>query len=246
MRLSHLMQMDAFEKESTSDKNWWPSVLLRVMDGETLAEIAGKLLCNGSALRQWIKLEDWREEEYLDTLERRREMLGEELLGRTARAAMATVQDAQSASGEWLDVAVWPKGLLAAADSVEFGADGRPYKIKMAAGKHADRLGRLLGLDKPATVNVGITSLVNVLSGMPAGAPRMRPGQVEDAEVVEPKRIESKHSESVAQTGSEQVADAGETARPATSAGDPPPLPLDRSPRRSVNQLQGAVSYEPI
>lgn len=264
MRLSHLMQMDEFEKESTKDANWWPSVLLRVMEGDSLAEIAGKLLCNGAALRQWIKLEDWREDEYLETLERRREMLGEELLGRTARAAMATVQDAQSGSGEWLEVGMWPKGLLAAADSVEFGSDGRPFKIKMDAGKHADRLGRLLGLDKPVAVNVGITSLVNVLSGMPAGAPRMRPGQVEDAEVIPAKRITNAvakgnneasdlaeqpgnfthlataSTESVAQTGGGSEADAGEVLREREPQGKPPP---ENPPRRSV---MAEPSYDPI
>ena len=240
------MQMDALEERAAGDPAWWTGVLMRVMDGESLREIGNDYGCMGVVMRQWIKLEDSREEAYQDALEKKKEMFGEALLDRTAAAAMANVQDAQSGSGDWLDVQMWPKGLLAAADAVEFGPDGRPYKIKMDAGKHADRLGRLLGLDKPATVNVGITSLVNVLSGMPAGAPRMRPGEIEDAEVVGPRQLES-----VAQTprgdtgnapGGAVEADAGEMVRvresvaPREQHGTPPP---DESPRRSV-------SYAPI
>jgi len=193
LRLSHLMQLQSLEDRSDGDPNWWPGVLLRVMDGESLKEVAGAYGCLGVVLREWIRREDVREEAYQDALDKKREMRGEELMDRTAAAAMASVQDAQTGSGDWLDVQMWPRGLLAAADQVEFGADGRPYKIKMDAGKHADRLAKLLGLDKSQQVNIGITSLVNVLSEMPAGAIRQRPGaeQIEDAEVVPAKRIES-------------------------------------------------------
>ena len=235
MRLSHLMQLQELEDRSEGDPNWWRGVLLRVMDGEGLKEIAAGYCCLGVVLREWIARDSEREDAYQEALERKKEMRVEELLDRTAAAAMANVQDAQTGSGEWLDVQMWPRGLLAAADQVEFGPDGRPYKIKMDAGRHGDRLAKMLGLDKSQQVNVGITSLVNVLSDMPAGAIRQRPGAqaVEDALVVEPKVLES-----VAQTGGGRAleADAGEVLREREPQGNPPP---DSPPRRSV-------SYEPI
>lgn len=218
VRLSHLEQLQFFEDLADGEPNWWPGVLIRVMDGESLKDIAADHACFGVVLREWIKREDDREAAYQDSLEKKREMCGEELLDTTISAARSTLQDAQTSSGDWLEVGLWPKGLLAAAESVEFSPDGRPYKIKMESGKARERLAKMLGMEKTEqNVNLSV-SLVSVLSGMPAGAPRLRPGAVEDAKYVEPEKIE-------------KVADAGEAVQAATPTGT---LLLDTPPRREV------------
>ena len=188
MRLSHLAQLD-FLEDQLAEPAWWPGVLMRVVDGETLNEIAKNYGCNGSVLREWMKREDDREVAYQEAIERKAEMRREELQDRTARAAFATVQDAQSSSGEWLEVQMWPSGVLAAADDVEFGPDGRPYKIKMNSGKAGDRLARMLGMDRTGQTQVNLSmSLVGVLSEMPPAARReIRKHDVSDADVVPAK-----------------------------------------------------------
>lgn len=174
-----------------------------------MSEIAEGYACLGVVLREWIRREDDREAAYQDALDRKREMRTEALMDRTAAAAFSTVQDAQTSSGDWLEVAMWPKGLLAAASDVEFGPDGRPYKIKMDSGKHQDRLSKMLGLDKSQQTTLNIASLVNVLSEMPNGAPRIKPGAqgIEDATYVAPAVVAA------------PKADAPETAAAATPAG---------------------------
>lgn len=163
---------------------------MRVVDGESMNEIARDYGCNGSVLREWIKREDDREVAYQEALERKREMAQEELLDRTRKAAFADVQQARNGSGtDWLEVDQWPAGLVAAADDVEFGPDGRPYKIKMNSGKAGDRLARMLGMDKSGQTNVNLSmSLVGVLSEMPPAARReIRKHDVSDADVVPAK-----------------------------------------------------------
>jgi hypothetical protein len=223
MRLSHLQQLQYFEDRAEKEPDFWPGILLQTVSGESLKEIAAEWLCLGVVLREWIKRDDDREQAYQEALERKREMHSEALLDRTAAAAFASVQDAQTGSGDWLDVQMWPKGLLAAADTVEFGPDGRPYKIKMDAGKHGDRLARMLGMDKTGQTNVNLSmSLIGVLSEMPAAAKRaLKTHDVSDAEEVAPKL----------------VTDAPELAEPATTAARSS-LAV-QTPGRSVN-------YEPI
>jgi hypothetical protein len=220
VRLSHLEQLQYFQDTADGHKDWWPGVLIRVMDGESLKSIAENYACFGVVLREWIKRDDDRETAYQEALEKKREMAGEELLDSTIAAARANVQDARNGSGtDWLEVDQWPKGLLAAADTVEFGSDGRPFKIKADVGKSKDRLARMLGLEKSEqNVNLSV-SLVSVLSGMPAGAIRQRPGAVEDATYSAPKQVSEK-------------ADAGEEAPAVTPAGT---LLLDNPPRQAVS-----------
>ena len=162
MRLSHLQQLQELQNRSDGDSKWWPAVLIRIVDGEPLNAIARDYACLGVVLREWIRREDDREEQYQEALERKREMRSETLMDRTAAGAFASVADAQTGSGGWLEVSQWPPGLLAACDSVEFGPDGTPYKIRMDAGKHADRLARLMGLDKSQQTNINVMSLVGV------------------------------------------------------------------------------------
>ena len=158
MRLSHLMQLDRFEDEHNVDPQFFPGIILRVVDGESMNQIAKDWICNGSVLREWIRREPEREIEYQEALERKNELRTEELKDRTAQAAFSTIQDARNGSGtEWLQVDQCPPGLLAAADSVEFGADGTPYKIKMDAGRHGDRLAKMLGMDKTGQTNVSFS-----------------------------------------------------------------------------------------
>jgi hypothetical protein len=215
-----LDQYDYFRDLNAGDKRWFPELLLRVMNGEQLRKIAEDLQCHGTVLREFIRRDDDLETEYQAVLEKKREMAGEELLDSTIAAARANVQDARNGSGtDWLEVDQWPKGLLAAADTVEFGSDGRPFKIKADVGKSKDRLARMLGLEKSeANVNLSV-SLVSVLSGMPAGAIRQRPGAVEDATYSAPKQVSEK-------------ADAGEEAPAVTPAGT---LLLDNPPRQAVS-----------
>lgn len=222
MRLSHLMQLDELEDRHAKDGQFFPGLMMRVVDGDSLNEIAKEWFGNGSVLREWIKREDDREIAYQEAIERKNEMRSEELKDRTAAAAFATVQDAQSSSGEWLDVAMWPKGLLAAADSVEFGPNGTPYKIKMDAGKAADRLGKMLGLDKTGQTNVSFSmSLVGVLSEMPP-APRRVRQDVEDAELIEQKAI---------------APESVEADPPSASVSATRELPPERTPGRMVSSL---------
>lgn len=221
MRLSHLDQLEYFQDLVDKRPEWYPATLIRVMDGESLKDIAHEYACHGVVLREFIKRDDDRESAYQEALEKKREMAGEELLDSTIAAARTSIQDAQSSSGEWLDVAMWPKGLLAAADQAEFGADGRVYKIKADVGKSKDRLARMLGMEKTEqNVNLSV-SLVSVLSGMPAGAIRQRPGAqaVEDAAYVAPAQVAQKET------------DAGEGLGAATPHGN---LLLDNPPRPSV------------
>ena len=59
----------------------------------------------------------------------------------------------------------------------------------MDAGRHGDRLAKMLGMDKTGQTNVSFSmSLVGVLSEMPP-APRRVRQDVEDAELVEQKAI---------------------------------------------------------
>jgi hypothetical protein len=162
---------------------------MRVMGGKSLREIAQSYNCNYSPLREFIREDDERESAYQEVLEKKKQDHSEELIDRTARAAFATVQDALTGDGGTLDIAQWPTPLLAACDTAEFGPTGQIYKIKMDAGKHQDRLGRMLGMDKSGQTNLNIASLVNVLAEMPAGAIRQRPGAqpIEDATYVKPE-----------------------------------------------------------
>lgn len=190
MKLSHLQQLQEFEDRSNGDPQWWPAIIIQIVEGDSLKEIAARYACLGVVLREWIKRDDDREQEYQEALERKREMRAEELMDRTAAAAFASVQDAQTGSGGWLDVAQWPKGLLAAADTVEFGPDGSPYKIKMDAGKHGDRLARMLGMDRSGQGQVNLSlSLVGVLSEMPAAAKRLKSTDVSEAQIIPPMQI---------------------------------------------------------
>ena len=217
MRLSHLEQLQYFEDTAEGHPEWYPATLIRVMDGESLNSIAQGYACFGVVLREWIKRDDDREAAYQEALEKKREMFAEALLDRTASAALATIQDAQTASGDWQDVALWSGPMLAAADAAEFGPDGRPYKIKMDAGKHADRLGRMLGMDKSGQTNVNVVSLVNILTRLPKAG--QINGDVEDATYPAPAQVAQKE------------ADAGETVGAATPHGN---LLLDKSPRQSA------------
>lgn len=220
-----LDQLDYFRDLHTGDKEWFPLVLLRVANGESLNDIAEKLMCHGTVLREFVRRNDDLEAEYQSVLEKKKEMFSEALLNRTASAALATIQDAQTASGDWQDISLWSKPMLAAADAAEFGPDGRPYKIKMDAGKHADRLGRMLGMDKTGQTNVNVVSLVNILTRLPkAGQIK---GDVEDATSADPKQIASEP-------------DAGEEAQAATPAGT---LLLDNPPRQAV---QAVPAMEPL
>lgn len=221
-----LSQLKYFEGIHDGEKEWFPKVIMRVGMGESLKSIAEELNCYPQVLREFIHNDDDREAAYLEALERKREMAGEELFDSTLAASRATVHDAQTSSGEWLEMGLWPKGLLAAADTMEFGADGRLYKLKADVSKSKDRLARMLGLDKnEQNVNLSV-SLVSVLSGMPAGAIRQRPGAqaVEDATYSEPKQVAQKETV------------AGEAADTATPAGT---LLLDNPPRQAVQQSSG-------
>ena len=192
MRLSHLEELQYFEDKAEELPRWYADTLIRVMDGESLKDIAEGYACHGVVLLEWIRRDPNRLEAYEEALEKKREMIAEELVSRTARAAFATVQDAQNASGEWLEIQSWPKGLLAAADSAEFGPDGRVFKIKMDAGKAADRLAKLMGMDKSQQPQVNLSmSLIGLLSDMPAAPRRLKPGEVAEAEVVPPKQIQA-------------------------------------------------------
>lgn len=218
-----LDQLAYFRDLHLKQPGWYSELLMRVMSGEGLKEIAAKYACHYSPLREFIREDDDRESEYQSVIEKKREMAGEELLDSTIAAARTSVQDARNGDGtDWLEVDHWPKGLLAAADTVEFSSDGRPFKIKADVGKSKDRLARMLGLEKSeANVNLSV-SLVSVLSGMPAGAIRQRPGPqaVEDATYSAPKQVEKE-------------TDAGEAADTPPPAGN---LLLDNPPRQAVRQ----------
>ena len=209
MRLKTLLEeLKFFDDLTLKEPDWFQVFLIRILNGDSLTDMALEHMCFPGSLREWIRRDDERETAYQDTLEKQREMRSQALMDRTAAAAFATVQDARNGSGtEWLEIDQWPKGLLAAADKVEFSEQGKPFKISMEAGKHADRLSRMLGMDKTGQTSVNITSLVSVLSEMPPGAIRQRPG---------PKLVE---------------ADAGEGADAARPAGT---LLLDNPPRQAV------------
>ena len=219
MRLSHITQLQWLEENAEKNPAWYPATLIRVVAGESINVIAEEYTCYGVVLREWIKRDDDRETAYQEALERKREMAGEELFDSTLAATRASIQDARNGSGtDWLEVDQWPKGLLAAADTMEFGSDGRLFKIKADVGRSKDRLGRMLGLDKTEqNVNLSV-SLVGVLSSMPPGNIRQRPGAqaVEDATYLKEAQKE---------------ADAGEGADTATSAGT---LLLDNPPRQAA------------
>ena len=160
-----------------ADRTFTFELWSRVVNGDGIEEIARDVGVRVDVLRKWIREDEVRNMEYAEAREMRDELRAERLKDRTAAGAFATVQDALTASGEWLDVNLWPSGLLAACDQVEFSPEGKPYKIKMNTTGHADRLARMLGLDQTGKTEVNIQGLVGVLSGMPAGAPRVRPGE---------------------------------------------------------------------
>ena len=161
------IQLEELDRMHKLDPKWWDLVLARIGQGESTWTLAEENHYFPSVFRYWIRSNDEREAAYQRALEERKETWIESLQVRAARGASATILDAKTASGEWLDVNLWPKGLLAACESVEFGPDGTPYKIRMDSGKHAERLAKYVGLDKQEGTSVNVYSLVGILSEMP-------------------------------------------------------------------------------
>lgn len=175
------------ESRHRSDPKWWEGCLIRIADGDSIFDLCRDVVgYRKSVFRDWIRADPARETAYLEAIDNRKEGWIEQLQSRAARAAFANVQDALTGSGDALEIAQWPAGLVSACDTAEFGPTGQIYKVKMDTGRAAERLSRYLGLDKAGEVNVNVYSLVGILSGLPkAGVESLpAPKDVEDAVIV--------------------------------------------------------------
>ena len=77
-----LDELKYFRGLHSKQEGWYSELLMRVLSGKSLREIAASYNCNYSPLREFIREDDERESAYQEVLEKKKQDHADELLDR--------------------------------------------------------------------------------------------------------------------------------------------------------------------